>query len=657
MKRLPLFAIILSLVLSCNPQESELGTLTFSSSTDPYVTVMNNGNAQVSLPEMGGSASLSFIATADWSSLTSVGCWFDISPTQGHAGTETFVITSGKNDTGAKRTATLTLSCGNDSKTVTVNQGARVPSLKLSGSQMEFDAEGAKKIVDVLSNMEWTVESDAQWCSVSPSKGEGNATLVVEAPPYTGRTLRETSVTVKGAEGLSAVLTVTQNGVDFFEVNPTEVEVGADGGEFSISVESSSKYSISVIPDWISKVSDTGNTLTFKASANGSTEARSAEIVFVNGKKEELRTHIKQAGSPPRLSVSAEQSAVDCDRSTSTISVSSNTSWTVSSDQPWCVCSPASSKGDASVELSFDENTNASARTAVVTVRAAEGGLAQSVSFTQAASEALTFDWTQEFFHRSYLFHATATWCGYCPTMDRSIEFSHEKYPDKFISVSIHGNGSKFEFRDYKAINGQFQIKGYPTGCIDMRRIIENYFSDYYSQLVGKYIQEQEKNYPVVSTIALNSSLSGRALTADVKMFIKQPGKYKVTVYVTESGIIDYQADNDFGSSNTYRHDDVVRFSMTHSQGDAFEVSSPNTRLKRSYSANIPTNYNKDNLKILVLVQREFGSQTRLQDGAFGDYYVDNCIYGKVGVYSPPAVVSSNGGGNENVTDGNPVNW
>ena len=160
-----------------------------------------------------------------------------------------------------------------------------------------------------------------------------------------------------------------------------------------------------------------------------------------------------------------------------------------------------------------------------------------------------------------------------------------------------------------------------------------------------------------MTTAALKSTLTGNKLDVDVTLFFKQADKYKVTVYVTESGIIQYQADHTDGDRSDYRHDDVVRLSLTDVLGDDISVSSPHTRLKRSYSVTIPSGYRKDQLKILVFVQRAFGSQERLQSGDYGEYYVDNCIYGKVGATLAPAIVSGNGADNEDVTNGKPVNW
>ena len=192
---------------------------------------------------------------------------------------------------------------------------------------------------------------------------------------------------------------------------------------------------------------------------------------------------------------------------------------------------------------------------------------------------------------------------------------------------------------------------------MDFRRKIGNYSADYYCYLVNNYLEEQAGNYPVVTTTALESSVSGDRLDVFITLFGKRKGECKLAVYLTESGIVNFQSDHTDGDRNDYTHDDVVRMSLTDVLGDEVVIPSDNSCLNLSYSVSVPSGYDKSKLKLLVYVLRPYGSQSRLQDGAYGDYYVDNCVYAEVGRSVPPALVSNAGGENENVTDGKPVNW
>ena len=171
------------------------------------------------------------------------------------------------------------------------------------------------------------------------------------------------------------------------------------------------------------------------------------------------------------------------------------------------------------------------------------------------------------------------------------------------------------------------------------------------------YLKETQVNYQVSSAIGMESSFTGQDLGLDVRIYLKDAGRYKVTVFITESGIISPQRDIS-GTDEHYRHDDVARAVLTDVQGDPFTASA-NSVKKLHYRFNVPSGYEKDNLKILVVVQKAFGSGSRIvDDGAdYGDYYVDNCVSGKAGTLVQPSLVSGTEGGIEDVTNGEPVNW
>ena len=74
--------------------------------------------------------------------------------------------------------------------------------------------------------------------------------------------------------------------------------------------------------------------------------------------------------------------------------ITSNTSWTVTSNKNWCSVSPTSGSGDRSVTVSVDENTSTSSRTATITVVSARITLTLAVTqdgTTPPSSQGRTF--------------------------------------------------------------------------------------------------------------------------------------------------------------------------------------------------------------------------------------------------------------------------
>ena len=246
--------------------------------------------------------------------------------------------------------------------------------------------------------------------------------------------------------------------------------------------------------------------------------------------------------------------------------------------------------------------------------------------------------WNKAFYHKSLFMRFTATWCGYCPYMADAVKLAMAQYPNKIIPVNIHCGDSDLEFNQSNPIANQYGIEYLPSGLVDGRVLIENNDSNVNATLIVNKVKETEQNYPVTSAIGLNSTLSGSTLDVDVTVFLRNAEDYKLTVIVTESGIINKQADNRTGTwVSNYQHDDVARISLSDIKGDAVTAPTTKSVIQKHYSATIPSTYDKNNLQIVAYVQRAFGSQTVISSANYGGYYVDNAVVAAVGEELQPA--------------------
>ena len=143
-------------------------------------------------------------------------------------------------------------------------------------------------------------------------------------------------------------------------------------------------------------------------------------------------------------------------------------------------------------------------------------------------------------------------------------------------------------------------------------------------------IEETEANYPTVTGVEFSSALSGSTLSVNLDLFAHVADDYKLTVLVLENGIVGHQTDYNDGDHEDFVHDKVVRQALTSVSGDAVTMTEGDEK-SFTFSTEIPSGWNKDNLEILVYVQRPFGSQNRIQSGNYGDYYVDNARSAAVG--------------------------
>jgi len=256
------------------------------------------------------------------------------------------------------------------------------------------------------------------------------------------------------------------------------------------------------------------------------------------------------------------------------------------------------------------------------------------VTVVQDEAGVIGDEWmTKDFFHRSLAMRFTADWCGYCPIMATTIEMAKAAMPDKIEAVSMHGSGG-LGFSSASVFETRFDIEGYPSLIVDSRALVQNYESSYAKELIGKVINETEDAYPAKTGIAFTSSLEGSQLDVDVSLFVKEAGDYKVTVLLLEDEITGYQN----GQGDAYEHNDVVRLALSDVAGDPVSVDADNTVMTLSFTGTVPAVCNLSNLRVLVYVEKPYGSQSVVKGvrdavyGSYGDTYVDNCRSEKVGV-------------------------
>lgn len=87
------------------------------------------------------------------------------------------------------------------------------PALVVSANSLTIlAAGGSTKTFDIMSNTDWTVESDQSWLTVNSSSGSSNATITLTATANTASVSRTANVTVSGSGVTAQIITVTQIG-------------------------------------------------------------------------------------------------------------------------------------------------------------------------------------------------------------------------------------------------------------------------------------------------------------------------------------------------------------------------------------------------------------------------------------------------------------
>lgn len=416
-----------------------------------------------------------------------------------------------------------------------------------------------------------------------------------------------------------------------------EIILEADGGSEIIRFTSSQSWYVE-LPEgasWL-ELSPTegepGNArVKVKAGANITEGSRRAEFKVCSGDLSVLFS-VVQDSYELMFDIPETEMHVSASGGIIPIPINTNQDFVVVCDQDWIIPAISQAKRPEYVVVAAEPNLTSEPRTSEVVVSCDVAEI--TVLITQDAADGLLTQWTEKSFaSRSLAMRFTADWCGYCPMMATAFDDAKQHMKDAFEIVSLHGTESSYEFYGTNQLVRRFKVEGYPTGVIDSRASIPNYSASIVSTAAQQVAQETKKSYPTVSGIAVDSHLSGAELTVFVPIYFHQPDAYRVTVLLLEDGIVGYQN----GGGSRYTHNDVARTAMTSMSGESVRIESANTVWSQVYTAKVESNWNPDNLKVLVYVEKPYGDQPMVEEvryaeyGNYDDIYVDNCRVVKVG--------------------------
>ena len=184
--------------------------------------------------------------------------------------------------------------------------------------------------------------------------------------------------------------------------SPVTMSIGSSGGTASLNVQSNDNWVI-VADDWIQlsrfmdidrgpqTISGDGNTIIGIRLFENIGEARTGTIsgYCVSDSSITASTVVSQAGSyiKPYIVLGSYSADVQYNASSYTFSVSSNTSWNVTTDARWVTLNTLSGTGNSNVSYSVLANSGEHRRTATITVFNADEGITANFTLVQEAEQ------------------------------------------------------------------------------------------------------------------------------------------------------------------------------------------------------------------------------------------------------------------------------
>lgn len=270
------------------------------------------------------------------------------------------------------------------------------PQFSVQPTSLSFGFNASSKQLTINSNYPWTyVSGETSWCTIDTKSGDGADTINVSVTENTSTSqTRSATLLFKNEKGLEGRVTVSQEVHEAYTVSvqPTSVTLQkASGSQASITISANQGWSISGTPAWatLSKSSGTGNdTVTITAaSENTSTDERSATLTITGSQSGSATVTLKQNATEVVWSVSPESISIEAnDTSDHALTVTSNTSWTITGYPDWVQVSKSSGTGNDTVNVKAkSEYTGDTQRSGTIAFKNAKGSTI-NVTITQSAA-------------------------------------------------------------------------------------------------------------------------------------------------------------------------------------------------------------------------------------------------------------------------------
>lgn len=354
---------------------------------DPYGEgVANNlqlsvGQSDVSF-DMERSSSVSVNASDNfgWSASTSAS-WVRLNPSSG-VGMGNININVEDNPSTEKRNAIVTLKSKRYNKTASFNVEQAGTYLRIDTTSIGyFPLSGGKRSVPVVSNAAWEISSCPSWITTSAKSGNaGNTSFDMEVSENKDQS-REGVLIIKNA-ALSYSINVTQGGVQLELGKQTMSFTNAKGSD-TFTIKSNSSWTVtSDKPSWCTVDQSSGsNNATIKVSVTANTTESSRDAI-ITVKAGNVSRQVKVTQAAIQLKLSKETLSFTPNSGNNTFTITSNVSWTVTSNKTsWCTVDKSSGSNNATIKVSVTDNTSESSRDAIITVKS--GDVSKQVKVTQ----------------------------------------------------------------------------------------------------------------------------------------------------------------------------------------------------------------------------------------------------------------------------------
>ena len=273
----------------------------------------------------------------------------------------------------------------------------------LPTTPITFEATGGSTSISITSNDTWSIANSAySWLTCSKTSGSGDASITLTASENTSSDERTATLTITGADKTVTInitqagakqenyLTIKVDGTSISSSTTLTFEADSKNATKNIAIESNTTWNIAKSGDtsWFT-LSKEGNgsgeaTITVTITADNATTSEKTATLTIIGSDKTYSINLTQKGATPYLNVDDTPLSFDANGETKTLTISSNTTWTISnSASSWLTCSKGEGSGNANITLTANKNTTTSQQNGEIIISGA--GKTYTIKVSQAA--------------------------------------------------------------------------------------------------------------------------------------------------------------------------------------------------------------------------------------------------------------------------------
>ncbi len=367
---------------------NQMANLTLSGATPTLSMAIVNTNT---FAAQGGVLTFVINSNSDWN-LSGLPSWATVNVLN-NFGNQTITITALNNPTTTTRNIQLSLSGIANNVVFPINQLGAVPVLSPNFSSIHFLANDIAQVLSITSNIDWSLSVLPTWISVSTLNGFGDGSMSILPQENTSTTTRTYNLTIVGANvNTYQIVSITQAGATpILNITPNTQIHPSSGQTQTLIITSNTSWTISGIPSWLTPSKSNGlndETIDFTTAANTTSEARIATISITTAIP--LITQsitITQSGVNPTVNIGVGTANFTALGGSQTITISSNSTWSVLGVPTWVTINPATGFGNGVITLTAPLNQNINPNTGIITITS--GSISQTLILNQTGGASI----------------------------------------------------------------------------------------------------------------------------------------------------------------------------------------------------------------------------------------------------------------------------